>query len=91
MQAASWKHIFAFLSLQGIFATGTIFDVLFWLTAQINHRRGPWRTFEAVQYATLEWVDWYNHRRLLEPIENIPLALVKANFKAALERSDMAA
>src|SRR3954447_5660327 len=37
--------------------------------AEIIHRRGPWRSFEAVEFATLEWVDWFNHRRLLEPIE----------------------
>ena len=35
--------------------------------AEVIHRRGPWRSFEAVEYATLEWVDWFNHRRLLEP------------------------
>ena len=34
---------------------------------EIIHRRGPWRNLEAVEYATLEWVDWFNHRRLLEP------------------------
>ena len=39
--------------------------------AEVIHRRGPWRSFEAVEYATLEWVDWFNHRRLLEPIGNI--------------------
>ena len=38
------------------------------------HRRGPWRTFEAVEFATLEWVDWFNNRRLLEPIGFIPPA-----------------
>jgi putative transposase len=42
--------------------------------AEVIHRRGPWRSFEAVKYATLEWVDWFNHRRLLEPIGNIPPA-----------------
>jgi hypothetical protein len=31
--------------------------------AEIIHRRGPWRSFEAVEFATLEWVDWFNHRR----------------------------
>ena len=36
--------------------------------AEVIHRRGPWRAFEAVEFATLEWVDWFNHRRLLEPI-----------------------
>ena len=35
-------------------------------------RRGPWRHVEAVEFATLEWVDWFNNRRLLEPIGNIP-------------------
>ncbi len=46
--------------------------------AEVIHRRGPWRSFEAVEYATLEWVDWYNHRRLLEPIGNIPPAEAEA-------------
>jgi transposase InsO family protein len=40
--------------------------------AEVIHRRGPWRSFEAVEFATLEWVDWFNNRRLLEPIGNIP-------------------
>ncbi|WP_109672959.1 IS3 family transposase, partial [Mesorhizobium loti] len=39
--------------------------------AEVIHRRGPWRNFEAVEFATLEWVDWFNNRRLLEPIGNI--------------------
>jgi transposase InsO family protein len=42
--------------------------------AEVIHRRGPWRSLEAVEYATLEWVDWFNNRRLLEPIGNIPPA-----------------
>jgi Integrase core domain len=42
--------------------------------AEVVHRRGPWRTFEAVEFATLEWVDWFNNRRLLEPIGFIPPA-----------------
>ncbi len=42
--------------------------------AEVIHRRGPWHSFEAVEYATLEWVDWFDHRRLLEPIGNIPPA-----------------
>ena len=37
--------------------------------AEVIHRRGPWRSLEAVEFATLKWVDWFNHRRLLEPIE----------------------
>ena len=41
---------------------------------EVIRRRGPWRHLEAVEYATLEWVDWFNHRRLLEPIGNVPPA-----------------
>jgi len=59
--------------------------------AEVIHRRGPWRSFEAVEYATLEWVDWFNNRRLLEPIGNILPAEAEANFYAALETEDMAA
>ncbi|HKZ20209.1 MAG TPA: integrase core domain-containing protein, partial [Acidimicrobiia bacterium] len=39
---------------------------------EVIMRRGPWRHLEAVEFATLEWVDWFNNRRLLEPIGNIP-------------------
>lgn len=42
--------------------------------AEVIHRRGPWQGLDAVEYATLEWVDWFNNRRLLEPIGNIPPA-----------------
>ncbi|MGV8988759.1 MAG: IS3 family transposase [Cypionkella sp.] len=59
--------------------------------AEVIHRRGPWRNFEAVEYATLEWVDRFNNRRLLEPIGNIPPAEAEANFYAALETEAMAA
>ena len=44
-----------------------------------------------MEFATLEWVDWFNHRRLLEPIGNIPPAEAEANFYAALEQPAMAA
>ena len=59
--------------------------------AEVIHRRGPWRSFEAVEYATLEWVDWFNNRRLLEPIGNIPPAEAEANFYAVLENEAAAA
>ena len=39
---------------------------------EVIRRRGPWRNLEAVEFATLEWVDWFNNRRLLEPIGNVP-------------------
>ena len=42
--------------------------------AEVIYRLGPWRNLDAVEYATLEWVDWFNNRRLLEPIGNIPPA-----------------
>ena len=59
--------------------------------AELIHRCGPWRSFEAVEYATLEWVDWYNNRRLLEPIGNVPPAEAEAAYYAKLEAMPMAA
>ena len=50
--------------------------------AELIHRRGPWRSFESVEFATLEWVDWFNTRRLLEPIGNIPPAEAEARYYA---------
>jgi len=35
---------------------------------EVIYARGPWRSLDAVEYATLQWVDWFNHRRLLEPL-----------------------
>ena len=51
---------------------------------EVIRRRGPWRNMEAVEFATLEWVDWYNNR-LLEPIGNIPPAEAEARYYAQLE------
>ena len=59
--------------------------------AEVIHRRGPWRSLEAVEFATLEWVDWFNNRRLLEPIGNIPPAEAEANHYAVLDDTPMAA
>ena len=59
--------------------------------AEIIHRRGPWRSFEAVEYATLEGVDWFNHRRLLEPIGNIPPAEAEERYYAMISTSAIAA
>ena len=53
--------------------------------------RGPWRTLDLVEIATAEWVDWFNNRRLLEPIGNIPSAEAEARFYAQLEESALAA
>ena len=44
--------------------------------AEVIHRREPWRSSEAVEFATLEWVDWFNYRRLLAPIAIVPLDVV---------------
>jgi len=48
--------------------------------AELIHRRAPWKTWEAVELATLEWVSWFNHHRLLEPIGYIPPAEAEANY-----------
>ncbi|WP_370655810.1 IS3 family transposase, partial [Paracraurococcus lichenis] len=51
---------------------------------EVIRRRGPWRSLEEVEFATLEWVDWYNNRRLLEPIGYIPPAEAEARYYAQL-------
>ena len=47
---------------------------------EVIRRKGPWRHLEAVEFATLEWVDWFNHRRLLEPIGYVPPAEYEARY-----------
>ena len=59
--------------------------------AEVIHRCGPWRSFEAVELATPEWVDWFNNRRLLEPIGNIPLAEAEDQYYALMDPIPMAA
>ncbi|MER9594113.1 IS3 family transposase [Mesorhizobium sp. M0244] len=59
--------------------------------AEVIHRRGPWRSFETVEFATLEWVDWFNNRRLLEPIGNIPPAEAEERYYAMLDEPAIAA
>lgn len=48
--------------------------------AEVIHRRGPWKTKQAVELATLEWVAWFNHHRLMEPLGYIPPAEFEANY-----------
>lgn len=48
--------------------------------AEVIHHRGPWRNLDAVEYATLVWVDWFNNRRLLEPIGYVPPAEYEAKY-----------
>lgn len=61
--------------------------------AEVIHRQTSWNSIEAVELATLAWVDWFNNRRLLEPIGNIPPAEAEAeaNHYAALEPLPIAA
>jgi putative transposase len=51
---------------------------------ELIRRRGPWKGPDDVEYSTLEWVDWFNHRRLLEPIGDVP----PAEFEAAYHRKE---
>jgi len=59
-------------------------------TEVIRHR-GPWKNIDEVEYATLDWVDWFNHRRILEPIGNIPPAEYELMYYQQLEESSEAA
>jgi len=59
--------------------------------AEVIHRRRSWRTIEAVEWETLKWVDWFNNRRLLGPIGNIPPAEAEENYYAQKEGLDMVA
>ena len=56
---------------------------------EVIRRRGPWRNLEAVEFATLEWVDWFNNRRLLEPIGNIPPVEFEEAYYCAQEAPAM--
>ena len=47
--------------------------------AEVIHRRGPWKTKQAVELATLEWVSWFNHHRLMGPLGNVPPAEFEAS------------
>ena len=47
---------------------------------EVIERKGPWRHLEAVEFATLRWVDWFNNRRLLEPIGHVPPAEYEALY-----------
>jgi len=59
---------------------------------ELIHRRGPWKTRESVEMATLHWVHWFNHHRLLEPIGYIPPAEAVANYWQLLaEKEKLAA
>jgi putative transposase len=59
--------------------------------AEVIHKRGPWRNLQAVEMATLEWVDWFNNRRLFGPIGNIPPAEAEAAYYRQLAGSALGA
>ena len=58
---------------------------------EVIRRCGPWRSLEAVEFATLEWVDWFNNRRLLEPIGNMPPAEAEQRYHTQRGTAAMAA
>ena len=58
---------------------------------ELIRQRGPWRNIEDVEYATLAWVDWFNHQRLFQPIDDVPPAEFETAYYQQLEESDMAA
>ncbi len=58
---------------------------------EVIRRRSPWKTMDEVELETLKWVDWFNNRRLLEPIGNIPPAEAEEAFYANLNTLDMVA
>ncbi len=58
---------------------------------EVIRARGPWKNIEEVEYATLEWVDWSNNKRLLEPIGNIPPAELEKAYYEQLESQAEAA
>jgi len=59
--------------------------------AELIYRQGPWKSVEAVELATLKWVSWFNEKRLLEPIGNIPPAEAEANYYQSLGEQAQAA
>lgn len=58
---------------------------------EVIRSRGPWRSLQAVEFATHDWVEWFNNRRLLEPIGNIPPAEAETRYYEQIETRAMAA
>ena len=71
-----WVRGWAFLSYDNALAE----SVIGLFKAEVIRRTGPWQHLEAVEFATLEWVDWFNHRRLLAPIGYVPPAEYEAQY-----------
>ncbi|MFQ5549330.1 MAG: integrase core domain-containing protein, partial [Woeseia sp.] len=58
---------------------------------ELIRQRGPWRMIDDVEYATLEWVDWFNNRRLFQPIGDVPPAEYEMAYYRQQDESAMAA
>ena len=58
--------------------------------AELIHRKAPWKSRESVELATLQWVHWFNHERLLAPIGHIPPAEAEANYWRELASDEVA-
>ena len=59
--------------------------------AEVIHRKSSWRTIDDVEMATLKWVDWFNNRRLLEPIGNIPPNEAEELYYTQINQLELAA
>ncbi len=58
---------------------------------ELIHKRAPWKTRESVELATLEWVSWFNHHRLMESIGYIPPAEAEAKYYRELAEKNQTA
>ena len=58
---------------------------------KVIDRRGPWRNLGDVKIAPLEWVDWFNNRRLLEPLGHVPPSEFESMYDRQLDESAAAA
>ena len=58
---------------------------------EVIRQQGPWKSLEDVEFATLAWVDWFNNKRLLEPIGDMPPVEKEGEYYRKLEVSAMAA
>ena len=78
-------------SVEGAYDNALAESVIGMFKTEDIHWLGPWKSFEAVEYTTLEWIVWFNHQRLLEPIGNVSPAEAEANYYAAHKQIKMAA
>jgi transposase InsO family protein len=90
LQAASanrlWVSDFTYVWTKSGFVSARAVSINGLHKTKVIHRRCPWLSFKAVEFATLKWVDWFNNRRLLEPISYIARAEAGECFYAALDQ-----